>query len=95
MPFSLSEDTVDSLLDKLSSDDDFRGLFQKDPRAALAAVGHKPALDTSVKEGAWMCMSVSQLASKEAIKASRDSLRKQFVGAKVGYQPINLEVSKR
>jgi len=95
MPFQLSEETVDSLLDKLSSDDKFRDLFQKDPREALAAVGHKPAADRSVAEGAWMCMSVDQLASKEAIKASRDVLRKQLVSSKVGHQPISLEVSKR
>lgn len=94
MPFQLSEDTVDSLLDKLSSDDAFRELFQKDPRQALAAVGHAPSADKSVAEGAWMCMGVDQLASKEAIQASRDVLRKQLVSSKVGYQPISLEVSK-
>jgi putative modified peptide len=94
MPFKLSEDTVDTLLDKLSSDDDFRATFSKDPRAALASVGHKPSADTSVAEGAWMCMGVSQLASKEAIKASRDALRQQLLSAKAGYNPISLEVKK-
>ena len=94
MPFKLSEDTVDSLLDKLSSDDTFREQFQKDPRSALAAVGHEPSADASVAEGAWMCMGVSQLASKEAIKASRDALRKQMLSAKAGYNPVSLEVKK-
>lgn len=94
MAFQLSEDTVDALLDKLSSDDKFRDLFQKDPRQALAAVGHKPAADQTIAEGAWMCMGVKQLASKEAISASREALRKQWVSSKVGYQPISLEVSK-
>lgn len=95
MPFQLSEDHVDALLDKLSSDDDFRSLFQKDPRQALAAIGHKASADASVEKGAWLCMGVAQLASKESIKASRDVLRKQLVSAKVGHQPIALEVSKR
>lgn len=94
MPFKLSEDTVDSLLDKLATDDDFRATFSKDPRAALAAVGHKPSADASVAEGAWMCMGVNQLASKEAIKASRNALRQQLLAAKAGYNPISLEVKK-
>ena len=94
MPFKLSEDTVDTLLDKLSSDDDFRAQFQKDPRQALASVGHKPSADASVAEGAWMCMDVKQLASKEAIKASRDALRTQLLAEKAAQNPISLEVAK-
>jgi putative modified peptide len=95
MPFKLSEDTVDSLLDKLATDDDFRATFSKDPRAALAAVGHKPSADASVAEGAWMCMGVNQLASKEAIKASRKALREQLLASKAAYSPISLEVAKK
>jgi putative modified peptide len=91
----LSEVQADTLLDKLSSDDDFRGLFQKDPRAALVAIGHEPAADGKVSQGAWMCMSVRELASKEAIKASRDELRKQLVSAMGGQHPISLEVQRR
>lgn len=94
MPFKLSEKTVDALLDKLSCDDDFRELFQKNPREALAAVGHAPAADSAVSEGAWMCMSVSQLASKDAIKASGDTLRKQLLTTKAIYNPVNLNISK-
>ncbi|MBW8368898.1 MAG: NHLP-related RiPP peptide [Arenimonas sp.] len=95
MPFKLSEDTVDTLLDKLSSDDAFRAQFQKDPRQALASVGHAAAKDTSIDEGAWVCMSVNQLASKEAIKASRDALRTQLLAEKAAHNPISLEVAKR
>lgn len=93
MPFKLSEKTVDTLLDKLSCDDDFRELFQKNPREALAAVGHAPAADSSVSEGAWMCMSVSQLASKETIKSSHAELRKQLITSQGMYQPVNLSNS--
>lgn len=95
MPFSLSEDTVDALLDKLATDDGYRALFQKDPRAALAQVGHKPSADPAVTEGAWACMAVGELASKETIKATRDSLRKQLVSAKAAHHPIALDVSRR
>lgn len=95
MSFKLSEETVDALLDKLSSDDDFREKFQKNPRKALAAVGHDSAGDDRVTEGAWMCMSVKQLASKEAIKASRDNLRKQLLSAQAAQMPIHMEASTR
>lgn len=94
MPFKLSEETVDALLDKLSSDDDFRDTFQKNPRKALGALGHKPAQDTKVESGAWSCMSVSKLASKDAIKASRDTLRKQLLSAQAAAHPISLETSR-
>lgn len=95
MPFKLSEETVDALLKKLATDDDFRKLFQDQPRQALADVGHKPAADESVKEGAWMCMSCDQLADKATIAATRETLRKQLLASQVGHQPIGLEVSKR
>lgn len=94
MPFKLSEDTVDTLLDKLASDDGFRDAFQKSPRSALASIGHKAAADPKETEGAWMCMSVSQLASKEAIKASHSALREQLLASKAGYSPISLEMKK-
>lgn len=93
MPFKLSEKTVDTLLDKLSCDDDFRELFQKNPREALAAVGHAPAADSSVSEGAWMCMSVSQLASKADIRQSQQTIRTQLLASKSVYQPVNLSNS--
>lgn len=95
MPFKLSDESAAALLDKLSSDDDFRALFQKDPRQALAAVGHKPAADASVDEGLWSCLSVSKLASKADIRASRDTLRKQLVTAQAGAHPITLETPQR
>ena len=79
----------------LWADDDFRALFQKDPRQALAEVGHAPAADASVKEGIWTCMSVSNLADKKAIAASRDTLRKQLATAQAGAQPITLENPQR
>lgn len=92
---NLSDETADKLLDRLSSDDEFRSLFAKDPRQALASVGHAPAADSKVSEGAWSCMAVSALASKESIRASRDALRKQLVSARASAVPISLEVSRR
>ena len=94
MSFKLSDATVDALLDKLGSDDAFRKLFQANPRRALADVGHASAADDSVESGAWACMDVQQLASKEAIQASRAALREQLLSAKATYNPVTLEVGK-
>lgn len=95
MSNTLSDETAAKLLDKLASDDDFRALFQKDPRQALAQVGHAPAADASVTDGIWNCMTVSKLADKQAIAASRDTLRKQLSTAQAGAQPITLETPQR
>lgn len=60
-----------ALLDKLSTDDTFREMFQKNPQAALQAIGHPETT------GAATCLSkVSglSLASKEILAASRDEL---------------------
>ena len=94
MPFNLSEKTVDALLDKLGNDDGFRTQFQANPRQALASLGHAPAADKSVGDGAWACMSVKQLASKEAIQASRAALRQQLLTTQAAQHPVNLEVAK-
>jgi len=95
MPFKLSEKTVDTLLDKLSCDDDFRAKFQANPREALAAAGHHAAAKSKDSDkGMWLCLQTAQLASKETIKASRDLLRQQLLSSKAPYTPVNLEVAK-
>lgn len=95
MPFKLSEATVDKLLDKLGSDDAFRDQFKANPRMALAAVGHEAAAKAKDgDEGIWACCAVTQLASKEAIKAGRDELRKQLLSSKASQSPVTLEVAK-
>ena len=86
--------TADTLLDRLSSDDAFRDLFQRSPREALASIGHGDAANKSLAEGSWTCLAVSQLASKETIRATRDELRRQLVSAQAGQSPINLEMKR-
>lgn len=95
MSNTLSDETAAKLLDKLATDDDFRDLFQKNPRQALADVGHAPAADASVKEGLWSCLSVSKLADKKDIAASRDTLRRQLATEQAGAHPITLETPQR
>ena len=92
MPFQLSEELVDKLLDKLSSDNEFRAVFQKSPRIALAYLGHDAAAKVGGEDqGAWMCMKCDKLASAEIIKASRDELKKQLLSSKAQYSPIRLQ----
>ncbi len=92
MPFQLSEELVDKLLDKLSSDNEFRAVFQKNPRIALAYLGHEAAANANHSDkGAWSCMHCKELASPETIKASRDELRKQLLSSKTQYDPIRLQ----
>lgn len=96
MAFQLSEELVDKLLDKLSSDNEFRAVFQKSPRIALAYLGHDAAAYASDSDkGAWACMSCEKLASAAEIKKSRDALRKQLLGANVKFNPISLEAAKK
>jgi len=96
MPFQLSEELVDKLLDKLSSDNEFRAVFQKSPRIALAYLGHDAAAYASDNDkGAWACMSCEKLASAADIQKSRDALRKQLLSAQATQHPIALDVAKK
>jgi putative modified peptide len=93
--FKPSAETIEALLDKLGSDDTFRDLFQRDPRAALASVGHAEAKEGGPAEGLWACCATQQLASKEQIRASRQKLRAQLLAEKASYHPITLESSAK
>jgi putative modified peptide len=96
MPFQLSEELVDKLLDKLSSDNEFRAVFQKSPRIALAYLGHDAAAYAGDNDkGAWACMSCEKLASAATIKKSRAALRTQLLTANAKMNPITLEAAKR
>jgi putative modified peptide len=74
---------VATLLDKLGSDDAFRDLFTKNPAAALKQVG------APEPEACAACMTVTNLASKDAIKASRQALTSQLT-ATLGQTPVTL-----
>ncbi len=90
--FQLSEAIVHSLLDKLSGDDDFRALFQKSPREALASLGHEAAANASDSDkGIWACLRCEELASAEVIRQSRDLLRIQLLTERVQFNPVGLQ----
>lgn len=90
MSYQLPEPIVDSLLARLGNDDAFRTQFASDPRSALAALGFEAAADASIQKGIWNCMAVTDLASKEAIRAGHEELRRQLVRRGV-YTPFNLQ----
>jgi putative modified peptide len=74
----LPADIAEKLLDHLSTDDDFRDLFEKNARAALKKIGYEtPEADRDWK-GRDPVLSVQHLkgglASKEKIAADRSSL---------------------
>jgi putative modified peptide len=95
MSFKLPEPVVDSLLDKLANDDDFRELFTSDTRGALASLGYAQAMDRSVTQGIWFCLKVESLASKDAIRAGMEQLRLQFTTAFIPLMPFALEAAER
>lgn len=75
---TFSTEVVDLLLEKLSTDDDFRELFQSDPRAALQQIGHETPERNRGLRGTdpVMCMVLdNRLASKEVIRAGRAKMK--------------------
>lgn len=84
-PAALEPQVVKKLLDLLSSDDDFRDLFQRDADAALVQAGHvapagnalKSTMTESMAPSAGSCLQMmagASLASKEAIMQERAKL---------------------
>ena len=69
---------AEKLLDRLSSDDDFRALFLKNPRAALSFVGHAEADMLDRRDGPWSCMACDSLPEKKMFVDSRDAFRKHL-----------------
>jgi putative modified peptide len=91
MSFQLPVPIVDKLLDLLSSDDAFRARFANDARDALAFLGYAPAANPAIIEGAWWCLKVELLASKEVIRQGRQQLRRQFTADFLPQIPFALD----
>ena len=75
---------VKTLLDRLSTDDDFRDLFQSNAHAALVEAGYTapasaasslaPVDEAALSGGSCLMKSGATLASKDSIKAARPQL---------------------
>ncbi len=70
MATQLSAQQIETLLGKLSTDDNFRAAFEKDAASALTSIG----LPTEMAA----CCKGKKLASKEQLSGSRDALSKFF-----------------
>lgn len=84
-PAPLRPQVINKLLDLLSSDDDFRALFQRDAHAALVRAGYEPSADADPAQAAALsgasCMQLSMsdtLASKEKIAQDRQKLERSL-----------------
>lgn len=98
MANNFSPEVADKLLDKLSSDDDFRALFERNPRAALRQVGHETAdgdRDVKGADPVLCCNNLTRLASKEAIAAARKELQTQLTSLPFRYDMASLEAKSR
>lgn len=79
MANTFSPEVADKLLDKLSTDQAFRDLFEKNPRAALKQVGHvtaEPDRDVKGQDPVLCCYNLGGgLASMDAIRAGREKFK--------------------
>jgi putative modified peptide len=104
----LDPKVADKLLDLLSTDNEFRRLFKKDPQAALAKVGHPEAKAAvaALRKGppftppgppamippVWGCMSVQRIAPKADIIKARETLKSYFMSG-LTMNPVQLNVA--
>jgi putative modified peptide len=104
----LDPKVADKLLDLLSTDNEFRRLFKKDPQAALAKVGHPEAKAAvaALRKGppftppgppamippVWGCASVQRIAPKAAIIKARTELKLMLTSG-LGQTPPALEAA--
>lgn len=91
----LPGDQAAALLKKLGSDDAFRDLFSKDPRQALAQIGHAPAADAKATTGIWESLKVNKLADKATIEKSYAQIHRDLTQAKSTASPISLDLSPK
>ena len=84
------------LLDKLGTDNEFRRLFKKDPKAALIQAGYKLAKGDVAANAAidhiCGCIQVRNIAPKANIIKAREELSGMLT-ASLGQSPIQLNVA--
>jgi putative modified peptide len=81
MAKTLPPHIADKLLDRLSSDDDFRTYFQKDARGALSFLGYDEPAGTPSNDSALACMRCESMPDKKAFTQSRAAYHKQITSA--------------
>lgn len=92
--FEISEEIVDKLLEKLSGDDEFRAVFLRSPRIALAYLGHEGATNAGpADQGLWSCAQCTELASAETIKSTHNQLKTQLLTSLARLSPVTLNIA--
>lgn len=74
----LDPKTTKKLLDKLSTDNEFRSLFKKDAAAALAKVGYKPEAATTSLYSCLQFKAGERIAPKAKIMRDRAKLEESL-----------------
>jgi len=75
-PAPLDPKVTKKLLDKLSTDNDFRRLFKKDAHAALTQVGYKADAGATPAAGCLQLKPTDKIAPKAKIARDRTKLEK-------------------
>ena len=92
----LDPKVASKLLDKLGTDNEFRRLFKKDPRAALIQAGYKlpkgDAVAAAELDKICACMAVQSIAPKATVLNSRESLHSLFT-AGLSMHPVQLNIA--
>jgi putative modified peptide len=71
---------ADQLLDKLATDDEFRAAFTENPAKMLESLGYVRAAEEPTEAlDPFSACSVKELASKEAILAAKEQLKKALM----------------
>ena len=79
-PAPLDPKVAKKLLDKLSTDNDFRRLFKKDAAAALSQVGYKVEAGATSAAGCMQLASTDSIAPKAKIVRDRAKLETTLNG---------------
>jgi len=90
-PISLEPKVISNLLDKLSTDNEFRRLFKKNPAEALIEAGYKgEPLDVSQLK----CMAVTNIATKQEIADARNEINSYLTSLGGYWVPHCFEAGK-
>lgn len=88
---SLEPKVVAKLLGLLSTDNEFRRLFKKDPVAALTKAGYK---GSALDKASLACMSVTNIATKQEIAASLEEIKSYLTSQGAHMIPHCFEAGK-
>lgn len=83
----LDPKVADKLLDLLSTDNEFRRIFKRDPQAALARVGYSDV-------GMATCSAIQAIAPKRELIAAREQLKAHLASAGLFRDPHCFEAGK-